>query len=218
MGDPGRKALFGGGQQQLLDTMSGKFADPSQSPYLQAMEKIGKRQLGEQIDTSRRTRGAGPSFFHTQTGAQEGKLRGGYLDTLAALTGKFMGDERTRAFQAGPLALSAGDPLKAITAGQSFGALNRTIEQSEMDKRYQDWLASRGELQGAVGAGQNVFGTNIDYGVKSFERQGSSPFDKVMQIAGPMIRGGIKGGAGLTGMPWLKGAGLGAVKGLVGKY
>lgn len=222
MGDPNRQALLGAGQQQLLDTMSGKFMDPSQSPYLKAMERIGKRQLGEQIDVSRRARGAGPNFFHTQTGAEEGKLRGNYLDTLAAITGKFMGDERTqertRGLEAARSAIGAGDPLKAIGAGQSFGALNRVINQSDMDKRYQDWLEGRNELQGAVGAGQNVFGTNIDYGVKSFTKEGASPFSKVMEIAGPAIIGAMTGGAGLAGGALLKGAGLGAIKGVASRY
>ena len=59
-------------------------------------------------------------------------------------------------------------PLQRIAASQSFGALPRVLEQSDLERKYQDFVRQRSELQGVPQTGLGVLSKSVPYGINSF--------------------------------------------------
>lgn len=148
--------LFNAGKNQIMSTLSGTYADPSKSPFIQAMTTMSNRTLQDQIDAMRRNRGALGKYFHSETMGDESRLRGNTIDYLNTLVGKFSDEERARMFQAAPIAQAMDEyqmltaPLTQIGASQTYGSLERTIEQADYDRMYQDYLRKRKEMAGPI--------------------------------------------------------------------
>jgi len=157
---PATGELYGAGKQQIMDTLGGKFANPQESPYIKSMINLSKMNLADQIDVSRRGAGARGSYFTDSAIREEGRLGESTQNFLNTLIGQFIESERGRQFQAAPIAQEmdrygmATAPLTQVGASQSFGALSRTLEQSDLERKYQDFLRQRGELSAMPGQAQ----------------------------------------------------------------
>lgn len=182
---------------QVSDTLSGKYANPAQSPYIQAITDLAGRNLNDQIDQSRAGAGARGNFFSTASGAQENKLRGDTLANLNAVIGDFANQERGRQFSAVPLAQQLDQyknvnlPLSQIEAGSTFGSLNRTLEQADYERQYQDFLRQRGEKTDALGMAQGQYQSNTPYGIKDYSLtspniQSNNTLGSIMDIIGKL--------------------------------
>lgn len=151
LGQPGTGSLFDQASGQISDTLAGKYADPNQSPYIQAMTKIAQNQLNDQITQERGQRGARGTYYTTAGVNAEDLLRGRTLDNLQGVIGNFAQNERQNQLGAASTAQQLDQyknmtvPLQKIAAGQTYGSLTRTIQQANLESQYQDYLRQRTE-------------------------------------------------------------------------
>lgn len=158
--------LFGAAKGQVMDTLSGKYSDPSTSPFLQAFTKLAGQNLRDSINTERGQRGARGTYF-TRAGVDAesklGERTQNYLNTLIEdFINQERGRQQTAVGQAQSLEGYATDAsLKRVTASQALGGLERTLEQADLERSYNAWLKQRSELGTVPGVAQSAFGTNI---------------------------------------------------------
>ena len=167
---PDTGELFGAGKQQILDTLGGRFADPNQSPFIKSMINLSKMNLTDLINQTWARRGARGTYYTEEGIREEGRLGERTQNFLNTIIGQFIENERGRMFQAIPQAMQAGEyetalaPLKKVGASQTLGSLQRIIDQSDLESKYQDFIRQRKEMampldassllmQGAPGGG-----------------------------------------------------------------
>lgn len=206
------RLLAGGGSgqllnqagQQLSDTLSGKYANPAQSPFIQGITSLANRNLSNQLNDSRASSAARGNYFSSSALQRENDLRGDTLANLNAVIGDFTNQERNRQFQAAPIAQQLDQyqnlalPLALIESGTGYGSLNRTIQQADYERQYQDFLRQRGEQQGAISGAQGYFGTNIPYGINNFNapvQQQNNTLGNIMSLISQLNYGGLSGSA-----------------------
>jgi len=155
--------LFGVSKQNLLDTIGGKYANPETSPFIRSATNLSKINLRDAIDASRARRGARGSYFTDAALKEEGDITNKSLAYLDTIIGDFINQERGRQLQAIPQAAAleeyelADAPLKKVTASQTLGSLRRTLEQSDLERRYTDFKRQRDELGGVVDVAQGLY-------------------------------------------------------------
>lgn len=161
--NPGTGELFGQAQGQISDTLGGKYLDPNTNPWIKSMINLSNMNLNDSIDASRRGAGARGSYFSRSAIQDEGKIRSSAQTNLDAIIGNALNTERGRQFSAAPLAQSFDQyenqtvPLTKIGASQSYGSLQRTIDQADLERQYSDFQRQRNE-QGAVpGIAQGIY-------------------------------------------------------------
>lgn len=203
MSAPNTGELFGLSKSHLMDTLSGKYADPETSPYIQAMTNLAAANLEKQTDLARRGQGARGTFY-TKSGIQEERrLREDTQNYLNALIGQFIQGERGNMLRAVPQAAkmdeyeSALAPLKKIGAGQTLGSLERIIQQADLERKYNDFKRQQSELSGVPGVGTSLFGTgtNVPYGIQNWQAPGADWGGMIGSIA-PLLMSSLKMGAG----------------------
>jgi len=196
--DPGQ--LVNAAKGQYLDTLSGKYADPNQSPFIKAMTNISQRNLQDSIDTARANRGGRGTYFHSKGIEEETDLQSRTLDQLNAIVGQFVGDERGRMLSAANPAANLGkyinldNPLTKIGASQSLGSLERNIDIGNFERQYQDFMRKQQEGSDSMNKSIGLYGTNSPYGLKDFtspERFETNTFGRIMNA--------IQGGSGMFG-------------------
>lgn len=166
LGRPATGELFGAAKGQILDTLAGKYADPSTSPFIQAMTRLAGQNLQDSINTARGQRGARGTYF-TRAGIQEeSRLGERTQNTLNALIGEFMNTERGRMLSAADQAknlegFETDTAIKRVTASQTLGALPRLLEQADLERKYDAWINQRKELSAVPGVAQGIFDTRI---------------------------------------------------------
>lgn len=208
LGGPTTGALYDSAKGQVLDTLGGRYADPSQSPFIRSMIDLAKQNLGDAITDARGRRGARGTYF-TRAGIQEeSRLSERTQNYLNSVIGQFMNAERGRQADAVPQAqaleqygLSA--PLQKIAASQSLGSLERTLSQADFERQYADWRRGREELGAVPQTGLSLYGSSVPYGVKSLTAPKTpSPFQSWfsgMDWAGMLQGGGPTGNPNSTG-------------------
>ena len=191
MNTPATGDLFSAGKQQVLDTLGGRYANPNESPWIKSMINLSKQNLSDQITSSRRQAGARGNYYSKSAISDESDLNERTLNNLNAVIGDFMNTERGRQFSAVPIAQSMDQystltaPLAKIQASQSLGNLMRTIEQSDLESQYQDYLNQRKELSALPNTAQNMYSTSSQYGVPSWQMtdvQQTNTFGNIMDV------------------------------------
>ena len=172
LGRPATGDLFSAAKGNVMDTLSGKFADPATSPFIQAMTKLSGQNLQDSINTARGQRGARGTFF-TKAGIQEesrlGERSQNFLNTII---GEFMNNERgrqqTAVGQARDLeGFETDTGIKRVAASQTLGNLSRMLEMGDYERKYNDWLNQRKELSAVPGVGQGVFNQRVPMSVST---------------------------------------------------
>ena len=201
MGRPATGELFGAGRQQILDTLGGRFADPNQSPFIKAMTQLSGQNLRDATDQARGRRGARGTYYTTAGLQEESRLSERTQNALNAIIGEFQNQERGRQFSAAPIAAGMDEyenltaPLKRITASQTLGSLERTLQQADLERQYGDYKRQRDELGTLPGVAQGVYSTNVPYGLKSVTMpQQSSNFQQIMAQMAPLFSRSFGGG------------------------
>ena len=192
---PATGDLYSSAKNNIMDTLSGKFADPATSPFIQAATQLSKQNLQDQITTERGQRGARGTYF-TRAGIDaEGRLGERTQNNLNAIIGDYINQERGRQQQAVPMAqgleqYAMDAPLKQVGASQTLGSLPRMLEQSQLDRMYQDYTRQRSELAGIPNVGQSVLGKQVPYGIPSFNapQQSTSFFDQAAPFLGTAMQ------------------------------
>ena len=171
LGSPATGDLFAAGKQQILDTLGGKYADPNQSPFIKSMIGLSKMNLSDLTNEARAKRGARGTYYTSDALNEESKLNERTLNYLNSVVGDFTKNERQNMLGAATTAQNMDQyrnltaPLTKIGASQTYGSLLRTIEQSDLEAKYNDFVRQRQEqampLQVMQGlAGQQPFITN----------------------------------------------------------
>jgi hypothetical protein len=161
---PATGNLFAGGAGEIQKTLSGFYADPSKSPFIQAATKMAKTQLGDLTDAARARRGARGTYFTSDALTEERNLAQNTLTNLQAVIGQFIEGERGRQFSAADKALDFDKyqnltaPLTRIEGSQSLGGLERIIEQNDLEARYNEFKRQQTEKQVPLTAAQDLFG------------------------------------------------------------
>lgn len=169
LAQPELNALLSGAEQNVVDTLGGKFLNPAESPFIRSMVNLSKMNLDDLINQSRARAGARGTYFTKEAQAEEGRLAERTQNFLDKTVGEFIESERGRQLQSVPLALAIDQyrnldvPLKKIEASQTFGSLPRLLQQAQLEAEYQDFQRKQGELGKVVGTAQDLFGTNTPY-------------------------------------------------------
>lgn len=191
---------FAAGKQQIMDTLGGRYANPNESPYIKAMTNLAKVNLRDAIDQSRASAGSRGNYFTRSAIKNEGRISSDMLNNLNAVIGQFQESERGRQFAAAPLAAKFGEyetsqfPLSKIEASQTYGALPRTIEQADLEARYNDFLRKQNAGGQAVGAAQSLYGTQTPYGFQNWQmpnQQENSPLGNILGMISNLNLGSI---------------------------
>ena len=187
---PELSGLFGAAEQNLTDTLGGRFANPNESPFIKSMINLSNMNLQDSIDASRRGAGSRGAYFTRSAQQDENKLRERANLGLDAVVGDFINQERGRQMQASPLAMAFEKyktldvPLAKIDAYQTYGSLPRLLQQANLESEYEDFKRKQGELSGVPGTAQNLFSTNTPY-VPSYTTpvvQSNNTFGNIMDI------------------------------------
>lgn len=180
MSQPATGDLFGAAKGQVMDTLGGKFADPSTSPFIQSYEKLAGQNLQDSINTERGQRGARGSYF-TKAGINaESQLTERTQNYMNALIGDFINSERGRQMtavdQARNLEGFAQDAtIGRVGASQTLGSLERMLEQADLERQYDAWINQRSELASVPGTAAGLFGTNVPTVTTSTPARSSAP-------------------------------------------
>lgn len=167
--DPGLGELFSSGEQQIMDTLGGRYANPNESPFIRSMINLSNMNLQDSIDASRRSAGSRGTYFTKSAIEGENRLRERANTGLDAVVGEFQNQERGRQFQAAPIAQMFDKyrkmdvPLAKIRASQDFGSLPRLIEQADFEARYNDFKRQQDELSKIPGQAQSLYNSSTSY-------------------------------------------------------
>lgn len=205
LSSPGTGDLFNASKSQVMDTLSGKYADPNQSPFIQAMTALSNKNLEDQINAARASAGGRGKYFSTNAINQEGKIRENSVNNLNALIGDFINNERSRMFQAAPIAQTLDQyanmdvPLKQIGASQTYGNLERTIANADLESRYQDYLRQRTEQQVPIKVAQGLASGSAGPEQLQSPVTESNSLSNILSLIGKLNFGGIQSGNSLWG-------------------
>ena len=205
LASPELSNLFGATEQNLLETVQGKYANPATSPFIQAMTDLSNRNLQGSIDTARRSAGARGSYFTKSAIDSENDLREGAQLGLNTVIGDFANQERGRQLQASPLALALEKykmqdvPLARVAASQQYGALPRLLEQADLEMQYQDFERKQKELGAVPGQAQALFGNNTPF-VPSYTNpvvQENNALGNILSMISKLNLGALSGGGNI---------------------
>lgn len=184
--------------QQLKSTLTGGY-NPSTSPYYDSMKQASQVALQDQLDAARRDAGARGSYFTEGAQRDEQRLRSDSTSQLNQVLGQLYENERQRQFQG----IGLGKELDAynnlartgqIQAGQQYGSLERTIQQADLEARYQDFMRKQQEQAAVPGIAQGLASTSINYGLQSIPQQSS--FQQIISALAPLAGTAIGGAFG----------------------
>jgi hypothetical protein len=196
--------LFKAGKGQILDTLSGKYADVNKSPFVNAMREVSNQDLMDALNTSRAGAGARSKFFSTAAMGNEKDLTNRNLQNMNQIIGNFLQTERQNMLGAASTAQGMDQyenltmPLSKIQASQTFGSLNRTLEQADLERQYNEFTRQRTEMAQPIQAAQSMYGTQSQYGIPSWQMpntQTNNTFGSIMNLLGGMNFSGL-GGSG----------------------
>jgi hypothetical protein len=194
--------LFGAGKQQILDTLAGKYANPETSPYIQSQTALAKQNLQDSINTSRLGAGARGNYYSTAAMKDESSLQERTQNTLNSIIGTFLQNERQNQLGAATTAANMGKyedmtaPLMKVEAGQTYGSLNRVLEQADLDRQYNEWSRKQTSQQTTAQNAQGLATTNIPYGIMNWEKSGSGGIGSLLSglLGNKNVTGAISGG------------------------
>ena len=165
----GTGALTQQAQQQASATLSGQYADPNTSPYIQAMIAENQQGLQKNTDALNASRGASGNYFNTQTTAQQNQLSQNALQDLNATVGSFEQNERQN--QVGMVTTAANldqmtqnQQLQQVAASQQYGGLQQQMQQANLEAQYQDWTRTQNQQAALVQPTAGVATSNPSYG------------------------------------------------------
>jgi len=204
--------LFKAGKSQVLDTLSGKYADPNASPFIKAMKNMSAQDLQDAINKSTQGLGARGKFFSTAALGETKDLTSRNLTNLNSIIGNFIQNERQNMLSTVPLANAMDEyelttaPLAKVGASQTYGALSRTLEQADYERRYNDYLRKHTEMAQPISVAQGLYSTQQPYGIQNWQmpKENTNSLSSLLSTLGGLNWGSMGGG----GTIWSKLGGL----------
>jgi len=182
-------------EQELKNTLTNKY-DPYNSAYYQSMRTGQQAELQDSIDVMRRGQGSRGTYFQDTSMREENKLRERGTNYLNQLLGNMAENERARRFSAVEPAMGiekyqSGLDLEKAKAGLGYGSLQRTLENQDLEAKYNEFKRQRGELTKPLDVASSLFGSNMNYSVKDYQPpQGASTFERIMSGLPGLIQQG----------------------------
>lgn len=191
-------AMLQGGLPDIFNTgvneLNSLFTTNEYDPFAENGLYKGFREnldleTNDQVDALKRDAAFGKSLYSTDTIKRIGDL---HESANRAKTGKmaelydtFVG----RRLNAIPQAIAAGQTqegldMNRIGASQTYGSLQRTLNDAGFKAAYADFLRRQTEKGGQIGALQSVVGSPPNYGVPSVSIPQDGSFDKVLAALG----------------------------------
>ena len=187
-------AGFDAAQSEIMKTLSGQYADPSQSPYIQSQQKMAQQNLDDQIQQARLGQGARGAYFHSAALGEERQLQERTLNNLNSIIGQFQEQERGRQFQSAPIAAQLeeyqkfGAPMTQIQAGQQYGSLERTLQQADYERQYNEFQRQQQSLANIPQLASGLYGANAQMQTAYTPGEGPSALERIM---GGALEGGM---------------------------
>lgn len=146
---PDQSGLMEIAQKQVMDTLQGKF-DPRTSEYYRAMREEAELNRRDAIDQTRLGLGARNKFFASERIAEEGDINLRHNTFLNRMLAEMAEKERVRALGTVPIAqeldlYNRSVPLLKAESAMKLGALPRELDQSGLDRMYQEFVRQRKE-------------------------------------------------------------------------
>jgi len=154
-------------KKEYSDTLSGEKYDPSSSGYYQAVKAEANKNLAEtQKNIASQAAGRGSYWSGARLAAQSDAAED-TANSLNEVIYSLANQERQNKLKAASGAAGFGQQetetdLKKAAAAQTYGSLGRTLEQSSLDKLYNDYLNTQG------------YGTNIANIIAALSGSGST--------------------------------------------
>lgn len=199
-------------------SLTGQF-DPRTSDMYGAFRDQAQINRNEAVKATNADLGARNKYFSSEAGNKYGDIN---MKTGAALNTEMarLADVERQRQQANAQAMPAFDqyvqgiPLERAKAASTIGAIPRTLEQADLERRYQDFIRKQTELGGVV---KGASPSNV--GMSSYWTPGApSSFESFMSspLMGALLQGGLgmmTGGASLpfTGAAGAAGAGASSI-------
>ena len=211
LGTPTTGGLYGAGKQQLLETLGGTYADVGKSPWIRSMINLSKMNLSDLINAARAQRGARGTYFTEEGIREEGDITQRTLANLDALIGQFVESERGRQYGAVGPALQYEQyggitaPLAKIGAAETYGSLERLIEQAGLEAKYKDYQRRRKEMAMPISAMQGLAGgTQFPSTLQAPQIEQTSTLQNILNMIGKLKWSSLGG----QGNIWSKLGGL----------
>jgi len=190
--------LFGLAKKELEKTLTGGY-DPASSPYYTSMKDAGKRNLTESIDTTRARRGARGTFYTKEGIQEEGDITSKFNENLNTILGSLSETERQRMFSAVPQAASLDQyenmtiPMTTAQNLGQAGAVQRMIQQTELEEKYNEFVRGRGELSEIPSQYSNfASNTSTPYGIKDWQGPDTlNTIGKIIEGLSPSMKKGL---------------------------
>jgi hypothetical protein len=166
------------------------------------MMTLNNQNTKDAIDASRRAAGSRGGYFSSGAMKDEANITERSLNNLNAIVGQFVQGERNNMLNAATTAQNMDQygnltaPLAQVQASQTLGGLSRTLEQSDLERKYQEFLRQRDEMAMPVSAAGSLYGTNTNYGLKSFtgpSTEQNSTMGNILGIIGKLNLGSLSG-------------------------
>jgi hypothetical protein len=205
--------LFKAGKGQIMDTLSGKYADPNTSPFIKSMRDVSNQDLTDAINASRRGTASRNKFFSTAALGEEKDLTNRNLQNLNSIIGSFMQNERQNMLGAVPVANAMDQyenvtaPMTQVQASQTYGSLSRILEQADLEAQYNDYSRQRSELGQLPQTGLSLSGMSSQLGIPSWQMPsttGTNSLGNIMNLLSGLNFSSLGG----KGDIWSKLAGL----------
>lgn len=158
----GSGPLLDAADQQIQDTLAGKYTNPNTNPFIQSMKALSTQNLNDSINSARASSGARGNYFSTAAITGENLLRQKSNTDLNAQIGSVLNQERANQFNAVPIAQTLDQyknqtlPLSQIGASQQYGGLQRTIDQANLEAQYNEYVRQQKELAGVMDTAQGT--------------------------------------------------------------
>ena len=152
---------FTAGKGELLKTLGGEY-DPVNSPFFKSMRNQAMLNQQDAIDATNRQAAAGGNFYSDARVRDIGKdITGRTATYLDSILGGMFEDERNRMTDASKLALpyaeaEQGFALDKANAAVTIGSLPRILQQSALERNYNEFTRQRDEMKMPVDALQRV--------------------------------------------------------------
>lgn len=182
----------------LSKTLKGEY-DPFTSKYYESLkrqEEETRQQSVKRLNQMLAQGGLGGTSYRM---GKLGDIEQSYFDKISDVMASLQEKERERQLSA----VTTGMQLKQLTDVSDINKLSTIMKLGALPRElesvgYKDFLRKQEEKAGVLNVGQNVFGTNIPYGVKSIDYATPSTFDTVLDYATKIsqIVGNLQGGGG----------------------
>lgn len=178
---------FLAGKNTLEDLLSDKFDPFNPKGEFKPFKDTVEKNLGESVDRLKRNAAFAKDLFSTNTIKElrnlEEEGQSILTNKLAQLNTDFIDRKASLIPTAGNFGTAEENiKLGRVGASQQFGGLSRILNDTKIQREFQEFLRQRGELQIPINAAGTVASSKSNFGVPSVTTPGQNPFSSVLDV------------------------------------